>query len=383
MKKLQALTSHYPHLYLYIKEDSLFVWSIPKKALYGFEGVSGAVFLYMEELSSSLKEDDVYNYFHTVPKEKLQPLVEQILTILKDITPLTNTQLQEQNTQQKKLSLEHSFYKSFTFKLNDEYFTLEVQDSTTQRLVFPSLQHLHNMTDRSDFRISVVNSDDGGYEIYVDGVLYDSVAKEENLVPVLYDRIRIYYYQKNPFLVALHAAILKYNDRVVIFPGISGAGKSTLSAYLMYQEFTLFSDELTIIDENKTIIPVPLGVTLKEGSWHVMEPFVKDMNLIASHLRFDGQKIKFIIPPKKEYDKFKAKKLVFIFPKFEQGSPTRLQPLSLVSVLNTLIDAGYHLCDPNDFEKVFLWLEILSEAKLYALQYSNIDEAHSIIKEVL
>ena len=364
--------------------DVLIVWSLLKKELYAFEGVGAAIFLYMETYYPQQKREYVYSYFDKLSKRELEPLIEQISTILYDVAMLSsNDKIKQKMPQHKRLSKQWQFAKRYILELNEECFTLELEDTTLEDLVMPSLQHLQKHTQKSDFTISIVKNRESGYEIYVDSKLEDNMIKRENLLPVLYDRIRIYHYQRNPFLVALHAAVLHYNDTTLIFPGISGAGKSTLAAYLMYKGFTLFSDELTIIDENKTFTPLPLGVTLKEASWHIIEPFTDTMVSMKTHLRFDNQKIKFVLPPKIVNKKYKAKKMIFIFPQFIQGSATQLEPLSLVTVLENFIDAGYHLCNPNDFEKVLLWLNILSEAKLYSLEYSNIEEAYTIMKKVI
>jgi hypothetical protein len=380
--KIKLIKAKHPHFHLYLKGEELFVWSVAKKELYGFEGLSAAVFLYMDEFYTKQTAENVYHYFDGVSQATLRPLVEQIATILDDVTPSHNIE-EQSDSELKSLKSAHSFTHSYHLQLNEECFLLELEDATLNSLVMPSLEHLETSNTRSDFIISVINDGSSGYEIYVNGILEDSVYNAKNLLPVLYDRIRIYHYQKNSFLVALHAAVLTYNDTALIFPGVSGAGKSTLGAYLMYKDFTLFSDELTIIDEKGTLTPLPLGVTLKEGSWHIVEPFVEDMESVSSHLRFDGQKIKLIVPPKIEHKKLQAKKFVFVFPQFIQGSTTQLDRLPLIKALHLFIDAGYHLVDPDDSQKVFLWLELLSEAELYTLKYSNIEEAHSILKEVV
>lgn len=45
-----------------------------------------------------------------------------------------------------------------------------------------------------------------------------------------------------------HAAVLEKNGRAVIFPAAPGSGKSTLSAYMAFNGWNLYSDELAIID---------------------------------------------------------------------------------------------------------------------------------------
>ena len=380
--KIEFIKAKHSHLHLYLKGEELFVWSIAKKELYGFEGLGSAVFLYMDELYVKQKAEGVYCYFDGVSKEVLRPLVKQIDKIFDDSLVTHDIKIQK-NQEQKTLETQGSFKHSYSLQLNEEYFLLQFEDTTLEPLLMPSLKHLQKTTTKSDFIISIINNSRGTYEIYVDGILEDTVVNSKNLLPVLYDRIRIYHYQKNSFLVALHAGVVTYNEIAVIFPAIFGAGKSTLSGYLMYKGFTLFSDELTIIDECNTLTPLPLGVTLKEGSWHILEPCVDDINALSSHLRFDGQKIKLIVPPKIEYKKLHPKKNIFIFPQFIQGSSTKFKALSVIEALYLFIDAGYHLVDPNDAKKVFLWLKLLSESELYTLVYSDIEEAHSIIKKVI
>ena len=381
--KLKYIKSQHSHLYLYVRGDELFVWSIPKKELYGFEGLGAAIFLYMEEFPTERTLESLSHYFNLASEEVLAALIRQISTIIDD-TSLLTTNEEQIELDRKSLSWEdYSCLYQYNLRLNEESFLLELEDARLNTLVMPSLGHLQKSSRTSDFVITLLKDKKGGYEIYVDGILEDSVTNYKNLLPLLYDRIRIHYYQKHPFLVALHAAVLTYEKSALILPGVSGAGKSTLAAYLMHHELKLFSDELTIIDETATLTPLPLGVTLKEGSWHVIKPFVDDMESINAHVRFDGQKIKQIVPAKIEYKKSQPKKFVFVFPQFKQGSPTQLKALSLIKALHLFIDAGYHLKNPNDFQTLFLWLKLLSEAKLYTLVYSNIEEATSRLKEVL
>lgn len=380
MKQLHSLKSH---LVLYLYDENLFVWSITKKELYGFEGLSVAIYFYMEEFSSI----GIFDYFKSVSKTKsFIKLIEQISFILNDELSSTLEINQDINIFQKRLSKKVIFSKSVYLKLNENSFLLNIENDFLSKLILPSLQHLEiNFSSNSniDFIINIVEVSDSLYDIYVDGIKTDEIKNKAHILPTLYDRIRICHYQKHNFLLALHSASLSYKDNVLILPGVSGSGKSTFSAYLNYQDFKLFSDELTILDRDCKITPLPLGLTIKKGSWSVVDKFVDKFDDLEKHLRYDGQEIKFITPLSIEYKKFLPKKVFFVFPTFKEGSDTSLKPISIVSALEFFITTGYHIIDSKDLVNITRWLMILSKSKLYTLIYSDIKEAHIVLKKVI
>ena len=53
-------------------------------------------------------------------------------------------------------------------------------------------------------------------------------------------------------------------------PADSGSGKSTLTAALVHAGLRYFSDDVVPLDHGLRIRPMPLGISLKEGSWPVL-----------------------------------------------------------------------------------------------------------------
>jgi hypothetical protein len=181
----------------------------------------------------------------------------------------------------------------------------------------------------------------------------------------------------------MHAGSLKYNEKMLILPGVSGAGKSTLCTFLMQEEFELFSDELTLISSKHFISPLPLCVTLKEGSWNVVKQFVPELDFQKSHLRFDGQNIKVLAPKRIVKESSTAKEGFIIFPTYKEGAKSELTKIGLIETLQRIAQTQYHIVDTQDIDKVESWLILLTSCHFYLLSYSNLDEAKEQIKKVM
>jgi len=70
-----------------------------------------------------------------------------------------------------------------------------------------------------------------------------------------------------PGHVLVHAGVIGWNGRAVMFPGRSFAGKSTLVAALVQAGATYYSDELAVLDEDGRVHPYarPLGIRADDG----------------------------------------------------------------------------------------------------------------------
>lgn len=68
-------------------------------------------------------------------------------------------------------------------------------------------------------------------------------------------------------LLALHAAVLARQDRVLVVPAASGAGKSTLAACLLQRGWSYVSDEaLCLRWDTGSVVPYPRPMSLSEWS---------------------------------------------------------------------------------------------------------------------
>jgi hypothetical protein len=61
----------------------------------------------------------------------------------------------------------------------------------------------------------------------------------------------------------VHASVVRWHGRLLVFPGRSRAGKSTLAASLCTRGATYYSDEYAPIDETGRVMPYPKSLSLR------------------------------------------------------------------------------------------------------------------------
>jgi hypothetical protein len=74
----------------------------------------------------------------------------------------------------------------------------------------------------------------------------------------------------------IHAAVVERGGRALVLPGAPGAGKSTLCAALVSRGWRLLSDEMTMIDDERRLVPIPRPISLKNRSVDVIRAFAPD-----------------------------------------------------------------------------------------------------------
>ena len=263
-------------------------------------------------------------------------------------------------------------------------FTLEV-DISVKETVLKSFQHLLVKQSSTNyiysFKILEVNN---LYSIFINEKELQKEIKKSQLLGFLQDCIRVTIYENNNHFVAFHSAIFSYKKIPLIFPAISGSGKSTLSAFLMKKNgFEFYSDEVTAIDNEYMIKPLPLSLVLKQGSWSVLKDLEQEIKDAKVHKRFDEQDIKYITPHQIATKSLNAKNALMIFPNYKKDSSLELKSLTLVECIALLVESGYHLDKREEFSSVKKYLEYLSKLKIYQLTYSNLDDAYKKIKELI
>ena len=63
----------------------------------------------------------------------------------------------------------------------------------------------------------------------------------------------------------LHASVVRWRHRLLVFPGRSRAGKSSIAASLCARGAIYYSDEFAPIDDLGRVMPYPKSISLREG----------------------------------------------------------------------------------------------------------------------
>ncbi len=380
---LNRLKSKSKNIYLYLYEETLLVYSTLSRQLYGFRDDSAALFLFIDE---NREIDAIYAFVKDSGIEITDEIEETIKMMINLLNGVEKIEMASENIAEEfsdileKTSSETLRYYEFF----DKYFSLNIDNREVSELILDSFEHLRCEKRREALFLSIdVILKENVYEIYVDKKKVRETSEIGHILPTLHDLIRLYYYKQSDFLVAMHSGCLKYNNKMLILPGLSGSGKSTLSAYLMYHNFELYSDELSIITQKHTIVPLPLCLTLKEGSWSVVESFTHKLKKLKKHLRYDGQYIKLLPPISVVRDEHSAEGASIIFPTYIKDAKTDLQKIDLIETMQLLTQTQYHIVDTQDIDKTESWLKLLMSCSIYRLTYSDLEDVEELIKGLM
>ncbi len=324
------------------------------------------------------------NYLQTlnIPQnENTDTIVRQIALLLDNQEPKMSEEIYKKR--EIPLLKEMPYVKNI-YSIYSVNFSLDIDDSVKELVVqnFKHLSSLESSTKQSYiFKVTLHNN---LYTIFINDKEVQRDIHSSQLLGFLQDFIRITIYENSNLFVAFHSAMLSYKKVPLIFPALSGSGKSTLSAFLMQKEgFKFYSDEVTPIDKEYAIKPLPLSIVLKEGSWSILKELDKEIKDAIVYKRFDSQNIKYIAPKNIATQTLNAKEAIMIFPLYKEGVSLVLKPLTLIESMDMLVKSGYHLDEREKFSSVKKYLDYLSGLKIYHLVYSNLEEAYITIKELI
>lgn len=124
--------------------------------------------------------------------------------------------------------------------------------------------------------------------------------------------------------IALHAAAVARNGRVVLIPGQSGAGKSSLAAWLFDKGFDYLTDELVVLASDGAVEGLARALILKPDADEIVGGFSR-----IAPLRRMQAGANLIVRP--QFDAQQAGPVrcgLIVFPAFSPGAPIAIQPIT-------------------------------------------------------
>ena len=187
--------------------------------------------------------------------------------------------------------------------------------------------------------------------------------------------------------LSLHAAGVK-QAHCLALAGISGAGKSTLSAYLATNNWQFFGDDVIVVElkQGQTgpqigLLPFPLAIGLKQGSWPILESAVPRLKLQPTHPY--GEKLaKYIAIGDLPNPGFESNWDAIVLPRYKAGQDTTLMSLTPAQGLQGLLTADMTTIGDQTIESIDQLLRCLSELPGFAIEYSDLEEAHRCLKQI-
>jgi HprK-related kinase A len=178
----------------------------------------------------------------------------------------------------------------------------------------------------------------------------------------------------------LHAAVIERRGFAAILPAPPGSGKSTLCAALVNRGWRLLSDELTLfVPEDGRVMPVARPVSLKNRSIDVIRAFAPDAVLTrpvsntakgtVAHMKASSDSVA------------RAHELAqpawIVFPKYEAGSATILEPIPRARVFPRVVENSFNYSHmgASGFRTL---ANVVERCASFDFRYSDLDEAIAV-----
>ena|SRR5688572_13020177 len=113
-----------------------------------------------------------------------------------------------------------------------------------------------------DHRFGIRFCDDK-FVLYKNGERIPCGASERSFFKLLNSLLRLEVGEFAKDCVFVHAGVVGWNGRAIMFPGKSTSGKSTLTAELIRNGATYYSDEYAVLDRNGNVSPFPRHLSLR------------------------------------------------------------------------------------------------------------------------
>jgi len=181
----------------------------------------------------------------------------------------------------------------------------------------------------------------------------------------------------------VHAAVLVKDNQAIIFPAVPGSGKSTLTAYLALSGWSLYSDEMAIIDlETGLVSPLYRPVCLKNNSIDLVKKWFPDSVFTSTWKdTHKGDVAHLKASSWSNYTQYAPTEIVaVVFPKFIANSELTIYSLDQLQAFETLSKNAfnYGVLGGLGFNVVN---KIIKRAALFEIEFGDLRDVEAFLSE--
>jgi hypothetical protein len=181
------------------------------------------------------------------------------------------------------------------------------------------------------------------------------------------------------WLAVLHAAAVAGPAGAALLCGTSGAGKSTLTGFLLASGLAFVTDDYAPLEAGSwRLWPVPLGLSVKEGSWPLLAAAFPDL-ATATIVRTRQRRQRYVRPPR--IASAPAPVACLVFPLYQPGTGVDLVALRPGEALALCAQSGgWFESSPERLEELTRWL---ARTPAYALSYGDTGGAVAAVRRLV
>lgn len=180
--------------------------------------------------------------------------------------------------------------------------------------------------------------------------------------------------------LAVHAAALRRNGRIVLLCGNPGAGKTTLTMALVHAGFGFAADDVTLLDSKGHGVGLPFAPAVKAGAWPLLAEYCPDLGAAPVFRRPDRRRVRFAVP----IVAAPASPLPIgcvVLLRRGRDSKACLAPIDPASALRGLLNGAFSPGGDLSGTAFDVLTQIIGSAQTYCLTYSRLDDAVELVRK--
>ncbi|MFC3321589.1 PqqD family peptide modification chaperone [Mesorhizobium cantuariense] len=255
------------------------------------------------------------------------------------------------------------------------------------RIVYPAacaypavtvFRHLEVQRETADVLLEVVEQG-GRVHLLRDGEWILSCSLDE-LPVMLKGQLLTEVLDYGAYELALHAAALFRNERIVLLCGNPGAGKTTLTLALVHAGFGFVADDVTLLDSRGHGVGLPFAPAVKAGAWPLLAEYCPDLDAVPVCRRPDRRRVRFAVP--EAFVPLPPAPLPIgcvVLLRRGRDSKASLEPVDPTHALRGLLNGALAPGGELSGTAFDVLIQLIASAETYRLTYSRLDDAVQLI----
>jgi len=246
-------------------------------------------------------------------------------------------------------------------------------------LAFPAIavfRHLEVQREAADILLHLAEHR-GRIHLFRDSDWVQSCSPDE-LPVMLKGQLLTEVLEHGAYELAVHAAALLGNERVVLLCGNPGAGKTTLTMALVHAGFGFAADDVTLLDSKGRCVGLPFAPAVKAGAWPLLAEYCPDLHARPIFRRPDRRRVRFAVPRAFAPHSPQSVGSVILLRRGHHAKAC-LEPVDPASALRGLLSGAFAPGRELTGTAFDTLTKVIGSAQAYCLTYSRLDDAVELI----
>jgi hypothetical protein len=269
------------------------------------------------------------------------------------------------------------------YSVRNKIFSLSIEPANSVALIRTFFQHLEIPEGKAGLHLEIRQAANSLRALLVNGSEQFRTLDEAQLVGGVCQAILEYLHPGVQWLAMVHGAAIARGGGGLVFPAASGSGKTTLVAHLAAQDgFTYLADDLVVLAApSGHIVPWPMPLSIKKGSWSLMSESYPDLKIAPIYNTSRGE-ARLLIPSSSDWKTDPVLVHRIVFPRYIAGAVAKLTRITAFEAIERLLGDRIWLGYPMTEHRIRAFLAWIDATPAYTLVHGNVVDAARCLEDI-